>query len=134
MPCHGRTIIGKIHCSDINNSLWIFGKLGAERRLYIEREKLFEMLIFTMYLKIIEIGKVSNMSISATKKDDDDLEISLKKLLSDNIFRNCRKAAYPPIRIIFQYSYRNWYFEQLFSIYIKGTYFPRYSRKAIGLW
>lgn len=65
------------------------------------------MLIFTMYLKIIEIGKVSNMSISTTKKDDDDLEISLKKLLSDNIFRNCRKVAYPPIRIIFQYIYRN---------------------------
>lgn len=65
------------------------------------------MLIFTMYLKIIEIGKVNNMSISTTKKDADDLEISLKKLLSDNIFRNCRKAAYPPIRIIFQYSYRN---------------------------
>lgn len=32
-----------------------------------------------MYLKIIEIGKVSDMSISTTKKDDDDLEISLKK-------------------------------------------------------
>lgn len=94
------------------------------------------MLISTMYLKIIEIGKVSNMSISTTKKDDDDLEISLTKLLSDNIFRNCRKAVYPQIRIIFQYSYRNWYFEQLFSIYIKGivTYFPRCSRKAIGLW